>query len=437
MFSKIFKKPKKVEELVHLPANRFSFMSENEQLKFQDEVTKYFERKYPHYIIDFSNGVIFESPNSIGMQYGLDTVAQNYHQAPQDQKGIIVKNHFDGLFNAKKEEEKILKDLNDFKKMRELLAIRLYPTNYEPRINDGLIYKEDIEGIYIVLVLDLPATAINVRPEDAEKWSINKDELFKIGLENVFTKSKITIKKIKLIDEFYVRLLEGDSIYSATFVLRINKYPELIGKYGSLVIVPHRHAVVTYPIENLEVVKMTKHLPILATNMFKEGPGSITPNLYWYFKGKFTKIPYELNLEKQSLNLTPPKEFIETINLIPSANNGKDSKENELQNIKNMFERMKSEAKWDMTKPMLWGYFFLDPDKKKLEALSKKLNKEKFNIVSINETDDKELYRLHIEEKGIHTPESLIKQNNIFTNLAKENDVENFDGWDVGPIKIK
>lgn len=434
MFYKLFKQQKKVDKPALLPADRFSFMPQEEQLQFQDEITRYFEQHSSQYIIDFSKGAIFESSNTNHMQYGLDTVAQMYHQASFEDKKKVVPNHFNSLFKSIKEEEKILKDINDFSKMKKFLAVRLYPTNYEPNTYEMLVYREDIEGIYTVLVLDLPSTSRNIRPEEVERWGINRNELFKIGLENVFSKSKVEIKELKLIDELYVGLLEGDSIYTTTSVMRIEKYPELIGKYGSLIIIPHRHAVVAYPIENKEVIKMTNHLPVLATNMFNEGPGSITPNLYWYHNDKFTKIDYQLDLQNKSLNLNPPEEFTDMLNSIFENNNGENNKEEKLLKIKGMFRKMKTEAKWDMSKPMLWGYFFLDPDKKKLEALTKKLSREKFDIVNIEATDDKEVYRLHIEEKTIHTPESLIKQNNRLEYLAKENDIESFDGWDVEPI---
>src|SRR5215475_11661559 len=42
----------------------------------------------------------------------------------------------------------------------------------------------------------------------------------------------------------------------------------------------------------------------------------------------------------------------------------------ELQQLEEMFENISKGPKWDMSAPMLWGYFFTDPSQSKLEAAS-------------------------------------------------------------------
>jgi hypothetical protein len=201
MFSKIFKKKSNIkadEPLQKLP-DRFSFMPVEEQLNFQDEVTTFFQQKYPNYKVDFAKGAVFE-PAPGKTQYGLDSVAQVYHNALNQNKKNIVNKHFENLFNSKKEEEKILKNVEDFQKIKKLLAVRLYTTDYEPKVYEILVHRVDIEGIVTVLVLDLPLSTTNVKPEYIKKWGISSDELFKIGFENTFRQNKVTPKKVDFID---------------------------------------------------------------------------------------------------------------------------------------------------------------------------------------------------------------------------------------------
>lgn len=426
MFSKIFKRNSqiKADEPVQKLPDRFSFMPEEEQLHFQDDITKFFQQKYASYKVDFAKGAVFE-PEPNKTQYGLDSVAQIYHQATDKEKKNVVKNHFEKLFNAKKEEEKILKDVEDFQKMKKLLAVRLYPSDYEPKFYEILIHRQDIEGIVTVLTLDLPSSTTNVKHEYVKKWGIEIDELFRIALKNTFANNKIHLQKTDFIG-FPVWTFEGESIYTASFVLKLEEYKEVIGKYGSLVIIPHRHTVVVYPIENRDVLKITNQLAGLATYMCKQGPGSISSHLYWYYNGTFTNLPYKIHEKK--FDFYPPNAFITVLNQVAENKN-----EDHATRLHDLFEKMKNEAKWDMSHPMLWGYFFIDSDKKKLEKLSESLSKKKFNIVGIAKVEGENIYKLHIEKTTIHTPESLLKQIHDFEKVAKENRAT-FDGWDVGPV---
>ena len=99
-----------------------------------------------------------------------------------------------------------------------------------------------------------------------------------------------------------------------------------------------------------------------------------------------------------------------------------------LSKLETTFSRMKNEAGWDTNKPLLWGYFFYDHDKGKLEALGEKL--DGFDIYPPEKKDN--TYILHIAEKTIHSPQTLLDQCNKLGELAVKNNIEVFDGWDVG-----
>ncbi len=89
-------------------------------------------------------------------------------------------------------------------------------------------------------------------------------------------------------------------------------HPQLIGTYGSLVGVPHRHAVLIYPIENIEVVKVITNLIPIITGMYSEGPGSLSPDLFWHRDGILEQLPYQL--EDNTIQFTPTERFLEMLN---------------------------------------------------------------------------------------------------------------------------
>lgn len=107
-----------------------------------------------------------------------------------------------------------------------------------------------------------------------------------------------------------------------------------------------------------------------------------------------------------------------------------------------MFENIAKETKWDMSKPMLWGYFFTDSNKSKLERIVPLLERDGFRFVEIFLADkenksEPDVWWLHVEKVEIHTPDTLNERNAIFYALADKNGLASYDGMDVGPAEAR
>lgn len=105
-----------------------------------------------------------------------------------------------------------------------------------------------------------------------------------------------------------------------------------------------------------------------------------------------------------------------------------------LEQLEAMFANMRAQATWNTDGELLWGYFFTDPDPKKLERLVDPLTKAGYRFGSIYETDDKATHFLHVEKIEKHTPQSLHLRNAEFYRMAEEYGLESYDGMDVGPV---
>lgn len=105
----------------------------------------------------------------------------------------------------------------------------------------------------------------------------------------------------------------------------------------------------------------------------------------------------------------------------------------DLRQIENMFDEMQNKTGWDVSKKMLFNYFFLHPAKSDLEKLSNYLEKQGFTT-TIEEIKPDELFKLTAEEKIKHTPQSLVERNKHFNDLALKFKIMCYDGYDVGPI---
>ena len=103
-----------------------------------------------------------------------------------------------------------------------------------------------------------------------------------------------------------------------------------------------------------------------------------------------------------------------------------------------MFDNLPKKPDWDSTKPLLWGYFFTDQSKEKLETVAPLLAKQGYRVVDIflSEKDnpkEPDIWWLHVEKVEIHNPETLNQRNMIFYQFADDNGIDSYDGMDVGP----
>ena len=107
-----------------------------------------------------------------------------------------------------------------------------------------------------------------------------------------------------------------------------------------------------------------------------------------------------------------------------------------------MFAKIAKDTDWDMSRDMLWGYFFTHPTRQPLESVSKELAASGYRVVDIYLSDkdqptDPDTWWLHVERVEIHTPASLDKRNHELRAFAKKHGLGSYDGMDVGPVGAK
>jgi len=103
-----------------------------------------------------------------------------------------------------------------------------------------------------------------------------------------------------------------------------------------------------------------------------------------------------------------------------------------------MFDNMAKNTPWDLSKPVLWGYFFTDASRQKLQHAAPLLEKQGYRIVDIYLSDKEEpkepdLWWLHVEKVEVHTPDTLDQRNQLLYQFADEQGIDAYDGMDVGP----
>ncbi len=248
-------------------------------------------------------------------RYGVINLMQVCNQVPAEEWPQRIADHFDALAAAAKDHEKFNVREADFEQVKDLLAVRVGDEESLPI--DKLLFRRDLPGTISYLVFDLPNSVESVPPELPEKWAKGVDELFALGLANVKRSADPSIEQVEIQPGVSFMAYSGDSFFTASFALMLDQLEGATSPHGLLVAIPHRHVLLFHAIQTSDAIFAVQHLGVLAINLDREGPGSISPKLFWYRDGKFVNLPFRL--EGDTFNFRPPEEFMEMLNALPEG----------------------------------------------------------------------------------------------------------------------
>ncbi|MFB0498105.1 hypothetical protein ABID99_004342 [Mucilaginibacter sp. OAE612] len=288
-----------------------SFFSDAEYRDFIKAIDKFFYKKNISYKIE-DDASIKVGPNDFGLNIlGLTNVAQLCKQDERRNYYELISGHFDALIRTYLFDKDFNAIVDDYEAIEKYLATRLYPLGYlEYGGEENKIYSMIAGEIAKVLVFDLPDAIQTITPEQAEKWNKTYDELFEKGVENVRQKYPCSISREK-IGEFEVLLAQGDHFFAPNIVFDLEKQ-SIVGNWGAIIGVPHRHAAIIYPLETLAVVNAVTSIIPVVDNMSKQGPGGVSNNLIWYKDGVFEQLRYKI--KNNNIEIYPSEKFLEVLN---------------------------------------------------------------------------------------------------------------------------
>jgi hypothetical protein len=110
----------------------------------------------------------------------------------------------------------------------------------------------------------------------------------------------------------------------------------------------------------------------------------------------------------------------------------------ELEQLQEMFDGIAAGPRWDMQRPMRWGYFFTDASVERLEVALERLVASGYRPAGLYpakvDAHETPYFWLHVECDEVHSPETLHARNLAFYALAGELGLKSYDGMDVGPV---
>ncbi|WP_348945327.1 ribonuclease E inhibitor RraB [Chitinibacter sp. FCG-7] len=109
-----------------------------------------------------------------------------------------------------------------------------------------------------------------------------------------------------------------------------------------------------------------------------------------------------------------------------------------LAQLEEMFASIRDNTDWDLSAPLLWGYFFTADSDEQLADVIPMLEAQGYAFVDLFipqlDAGQDEYFVLHMEKAEVHTTTTLFARNAELAEFAAQHGLRSYDGMDVGPL---
>ncbi len=237
----------------------------------------------------------------------LLNLAQLCHAAPDDERAKTIATHFDALVAGR--DDRLLADTlaGDLDRARPLLKVRLYPRETFRDDADQFVVRDIADDLCAVMCFDLPSNVVTVNAESLARWGCTADDVWYQALANLRRTERGAVEDID-VGGAVLRAMTGDSFFVASNLLLLGDLLDEEPRWGAIAAVPNRHTLVFHPIADPTALRAIDAMVVMASGMCAEGPGSISPNLFWWRDGQLRTLPsHEAD---DHYEFVPPDEFV-------------------------------------------------------------------------------------------------------------------------------
>ncbi|WP_245769152.1 immunity 49 family protein [Streptomyces indicus] len=239
--------------------------------------------------------------------HGLRNLAQRCRLLPEDQWPAAVEEHFRSLRSAGRGDEsreQILREVH----------CRLLPHgSFTPETIQTMRYARLVaDGLVFAYALDQPATVRMLTDPDVARVG-DEDALGRAAYENL-TRVPVQHEEIALEGRAVLQSVYGDSPFVASRALYLGQlHHQLTGASlpdaGALFVVPTRHLIAYHPIVDGSVADAVNDLAAYGLGAHEDGPGSLSPRVYWWHDGRITSLTV-IDEAAKSFSIQPPSELL-------------------------------------------------------------------------------------------------------------------------------
>jgi hypothetical protein len=241
-----------------------------------------------------------------GHQYSLGSLAHTCSTVPQEQWPGLVDAHFDRLRQASQGGESA-------EELLRSVHARLLPADsISPELAGALRYARVVaDGLVFAYALDGPTSVRILTDRDVERAGL--EALGEAGRANLM---RVPVRHEEVGVEGQARLhsVYGDSPFVASMALFLAEVAakvvgERLPDAGALVVVPTRHNLVYHPITDGSVVDAVNSLASYALGAHEDGPGALSPRVYWWHRGSLTSLTV-IDHDTLTFSVQPPAHLL-------------------------------------------------------------------------------------------------------------------------------
>ncbi|MFI6978538.1 immunity 49 family protein [Embleya sp. NPDC050154] len=248
----------------------------------------------------------------------LKNLAQRCRAVGEEQWPALVEQHFGNLETASRGEEST----------QELLRAaypRLLPDDFFPAdAASGFRYVQPVaEGLILAFALDAPASVRILTDRDVA--GAGHRELWTAGVANL-RRDPVEHVEVRGPQGALLHSVSGGSHFVASRALVL---PDLVRSVtgrelpaaGALVAVPTRHLLAFHAIVDGTVVDAVNDLGAYALGAYEDGPGSLSPRLYWWHQGQLVSLTV-FDHDRRTFSVVPPQELMELMRNLRDRDGG-------------------------------------------------------------------------------------------------------------------
>lgn len=285
------------------------FMSADEWQAFARALAGELDRRGTPYRVD--DGVLWgrwggEDDEALG----LTNLAQLCHASPPDSYGEVIAAHFDALVAGRGDRALAGQLGTDLAAARPVLRLRLYSRDTFVEGADQFVLRDVADDLTAVLCYDLPSNVVTVTADTLPRWAVPADELYYQALANQRRAEKAVIEDID-VGGAVVRAMTGDSYFVASNLLLLGDFVGDEPPLGVIAAVPNRHTLVWHAIVDPSALRALDAMVVMAASLYAEGPGAISPHLYWWKDGAMRTLPTRETDEHYEF--VPPDDFVDEV----------------------------------------------------------------------------------------------------------------------------
>jgi hypothetical protein len=250
-----------------------------------------------------------EEPNRLGLM----NLAQRCQTMDRSDWPAAISEHFSAMMSITGRDLDAL--AADYEQASRILRLRLYPDESMGGLTpggDGAVLRRLAPGVLTGLVYDFPDSVASVSETQLADWRRPEAEVIDLARANTLAEPPPLQDTVDTDDGATFETMLGDSFYVASRLLGLADLLPTTITNGALVGVPNRHALLWHPIEDLRVVRAMTAMAPLIQGLFRDGPGSISNQLYWWRNGEVVHLPIAPN--RKGFDFSPPDDFVALLN---------------------------------------------------------------------------------------------------------------------------